>query len=198
MSDVDLELAFTDNRSGLDVMRVCSLPDLDWNNWDGYQESIVAIIGSQEGLRTVLVEVRDKAGNVGGANGTIILDMTPPEVTLRYVREEGMVAGVNEFHVDVFEEWDPSPIVEWRVDGGRWRALEGATISIDLSTGHHEIEVRAIDKAGNAGQLIVDDEVTMDYLLVTGWILLILVIGGVAAYSIWRERRTYRERLRDR
>jgi hypothetical protein len=197
-SEVDLDLDFTDDRSGLDVLRISSSPFPNWNYWSAYRTSMMTNISSQEGLRTILVEVRDMAGNVGQANATVILDMTPPEITLRYIRQGGMIAGVNEFHVEVIDEWDPSPVVEWRVDGGEWRALEGPTISVDLSRGHHEIEVRAMDIAGNDSWASVDNEVIMDYKVFAGWILLILVIGGVAAYSIWRERRTYRERMKER
>ena len=151
-----------------------------------------------EGVGTVLVEVRDRAGNVFEANSSIILDMTPPEITMQLVDGEGMEEGSNEFLVHVWDEFDPSPSVWWRVDGGQWQTFEGTTITVDLDTGSHKVDVRAMDAGGNGSLVSIDGEVTTDYLVISGWLLLIGIIVSVAIYSIWRERRTYRERLKER
>jgi predicted GH43/DUF377 family glycosyl hydrolase len=195
---VDVVLDFSDDLSGLDLMRVYSDAVIDWTDWETYWETSNLDLGTEEGPRSVMVEVRDRAGNVGFANGTIVLDRTPPEISVSYVGHDGMVTGVNDLLVEVVDEWDPSPAVEWRLDGESWRDLDGSSITVDVSPGPHEVEVRAVDAAGNGSSSSLEDEAPTDYSVYTGWILLLLIVLIVLGYAAWRERRTYQERLRER
>jgi len=200
---IPVELHFEDGGSDLAFMSNMLLYDGD-DPWIVFSDTDTFSIPSDldlertEGPWKITYYVQDGAGNIAEANAIITVDLTAPVIEVHHVGGEAVVAGLNEFTVSVFDWWDPSPIVEWRVDGGKWRALEGDRIEIDLDTGKFSIEVRAIDAAGNEGVRSVEEEATLDLVVVSTWLLLIVIIAIVVIVVYVRERRKMRGERLDR
>lgn len=74
-----LSLSAMDARSGVDKMRVSNDGSFDTEPWENYTTSRAWSLDPGDGLKTVYVEYRDRAGNVSGAvTDTIVLDTLPP------------------------------------------------------------------------------------------------------------------------
>jgi predicted GH43/DUF377 family glycosyl hydrolase len=201
--NITVELHFEDNMSGLSSFT--NMMELEGDGeWWGYSEQDVFTIPSTlslaetEGTWNVIYYVRDRAGNVGEANASIIVDTTGPVIDLQIRDADHLVAGTNEFLVTVWDEWDPSPVVEWRVDEGGWNFLEGDRFAVELDQGVHEIEVRAIDAAGNEAGQTMEEEAVLSLLVISTWVLLAVVIIIVAVLVLLWERKRTQEKMRDR
>lgn len=80
-TSVQLDLAFTDNLSGVDEMRF-SNDGSTWSPWEPYDTTQSWVIDAGDGSKTIFGEIRDAAGNVAQATTTIGLDTVEPEVIL--------------------------------------------------------------------------------------------------------------------
>jgi hypothetical protein len=81
LPSVTLTLAATD-LNGLTDMRVSNKDDLSNVEWKPYTRVINWQLDSTDGVKTVYVEFRDRAGNSKTYSGSILLDTTPPTGTL--------------------------------------------------------------------------------------------------------------------
>jgi len=200
---IPVELQFEDDGSGLSSFSNMLLDDAG-EPWIEYTtKHLFAILAGSgredvEGAWNIIYYVRDRAGNVGEANATVIVDLTAPGIELRHVGGGRIEAGVNEFTVVVWDEFDLSPTVEWRVDGKEWRSLDGNGFEVDLDTGEHTIEVRALDAAGNMAEESVREEVTLSLVVTSTALLLVIVIFVVAVLVYLREGKRMQDMERER
>jgi C1A family cysteine protease len=106
-----------------------------------------------EGLHIVNVNVTDHAGNGNSTSVSFTVDTVPPDITITQPPE---------FHLfnvsDVTVSWTASDTTsgiqyfEVSIDGGGWidAGLNSNHIFTGLATGIHTVDVKAIDRAGNA------------------------------------------------
>ena len=79
---VSLALSATDAGSGLSQMRF-SNNGVTWSAWEAYMPTDAWTLAAGDGLKTVYVQFRDKAGNLSANyTDTIRLDTTPPAGTI--------------------------------------------------------------------------------------------------------------------
>ena len=82
-----------------------------------------------EGVNLVQINATDGAGNVGSATGTIIVDLTPPQITLNGLSEIVLVLGQDtyvELGATVTDNLDPNPALE--ISGSVNDQVEGTYI----------------------------------------------------------------------
>ena len=111
-----------------------------------------------DGQHTVVVAVTDLAGNVGSAQMPLIVDNTPPTVTLSGPQPGQYVRGSFTLAVAVGQS-DVVSRVELRADGAQTpvASLTSPPFSFTMDTsryadGQHTFEVSATDLAGNVGK----------------------------------------------
>src|SRR3989338_4649670 len=75
---IAVSLSLTDATSGLDQMRFSMDSGTTWTSWEAYASSKSLTLPDGNGQKTVKVEVKDKAGNVGSYSDAIILNVPPP------------------------------------------------------------------------------------------------------------------------
>jgi hypothetical protein len=80
--NVTLSIDATDI-NGITGMMVSSDPSFTNKAWVPYANLVAYDIGSGDGVKTVYVKVKDAAGNTATATDSIILNMKPPEGTLK-------------------------------------------------------------------------------------------------------------------
>ncbi len=76
---VNMTLSADDTGSGLASMRF-SNDGVTWSNWEPYATGRSWTLGSGDGVKTVRVQYKDGAGNVGSAQDSITLDTINPAV----------------------------------------------------------------------------------------------------------------------
>jgi hypothetical protein len=186
-SDVLLHMDFEDIHSWISGARISSEAVFDNDGSAIYDSVLQWDLGAEEGLKYVYVQVFDHASNAVIEGSSVIYDATPPVITLGSPKGDRLVEGEHTFDMSVFDEWDPSPTSEWRLGKGEWRPLENETFKLNLGRGTYVIEVRSIDAAGNVQLLKREYEITIDYVVVSGWLLLIAVVAIVVAFVVWRQ-----------
>ena len=77
---VDITLSIS--ATGADEMIVSELADFSNATWGLYASSKALSLTATEGLKTIYVKIRDRAGNESTVNNTITLDFTPPDITV--------------------------------------------------------------------------------------------------------------------
>ena len=104
-----------------------------------------------EGAHTLVITARDLAGNVQTFNQNIPLDIQNPNLTANI---SGTLGSNNWYTSAVLNASasDPAPgsglsALEYSLDNGAWTAFP-APGTLDLVTGVHNIDIRAVDKAG--------------------------------------------------
>ena len=85
---VNLTLSANDETSGLSQMRFCNetLSWRYWSDWESYNTSKAWWLSTGDGTKTVHVQYKDNAGNVGTYTNTdtIILDTAPPSSSVAH------------------------------------------------------------------------------------------------------------------
>ncbi len=85
---------------------------------------------------------------------------------------------------------------QYRIDADSWQKLEANTLTLQLSSGKHAVEIRAIDVNGNAGKqpLLVSFNITTPFWKATWfWILLFLLSGGSISWILRKREMAKRE-----
>ncbi len=84
-TSVSLTLSATDPSpaSGLYQMRFRNENTTTWSGWQAYGTSKAWTLSSANGTKTVYVQLKDRAGNIGGASDTIKLDTVKPSGSIK-------------------------------------------------------------------------------------------------------------------
>jgi hypothetical protein len=145
-----------------------------------------------DGPTEISLLVLDAAGNGLLLRGSIILDTSPPTLTLDDygpIVTSDEIVGIGASAVD---DLDDEPVVEYRLDEGEWHKLSGDRIRVKVLTGNQFLEIRATDKAGNSALTAVRIEGDFGITLGdVGWILIVIVIVttmAAVAYYQWKRR----------
>jgi hypothetical protein len=149
---VSLALTFGDVGSGVNLVRVSADGGTTWSSWQSYTATLTATLPSPDATYTVIVQVADKAGNIGQATQKVILDRTGPTLT------PTLSAPNNGTYYDV----GTKITLTWTVSDangvaassasieGQTISASGGTIDVDvLASGNHTVTITATDKAGN-------------------------------------------------
>ena len=149
---VSLAVSFADPGSGTNLVRVSVNGGATWSAWQAYTTALSVTLPSPDATYTVIVQVADKAGNIGQATQKVILDRTGPTLT------PSLSAANNGTFYDVGAPitltWAASDLngvqsVSASVEGQTISA-SGGTIDVDiLNSGDHMVTITAKDKAGN-------------------------------------------------
>jgi uncharacterized repeat protein (TIGR01451 family) len=129
-----------------------------WSDWQAYTTDLPLTLPGADAVKTVLVEVRDLAGNVGSASDDIRLDRAGPTITIASPAA-GAVVDVAQIVALVFTAVDPSGIrsTSATLDG---RPLAGSLIdTLLLAFGTHTLVVTAVDTLGNVSTSTVTFDV---------------------------------------
>jgi uncharacterized repeat protein (TIGR01451 family) len=129
-----------------------------WSDWQAYTTELRLTLPGADGVKTVLLEVRDLAGNVGSTSDDIRLDRAGPTITIASPAA-GAVFDVAQIVALVFTALDPSGIDSTSVmlDG---RPLGSSAIdTLLLSVGTHTLVVTAADTLGNVSTSTLTFEV---------------------------------------
>lgn len=120
-SSVLLDLTYSDATSGVADVRV-SDGGGTWTAWTAVRSSVAWTTGSGDGVHTVYVEFRDRAGNVAAASDAILLDTVAPTGTFVLVGDVAYVLPWQPLaaHTSATDGAGGSGVVEFRssTDGG--------------------------------------------------------------------------------
>ncbi|MFN3762520.1 MAG: pre-peptidase C-terminal domain-containing protein, partial [Anaerolineae bacterium] len=178
---VTLSLTATDGTSGLaDQPMRFSNDGISWSDWEAFTTPKQwTLDGSSDGLKTVYVQYRDKAGHIATYSDTIILDRRPPVVTVTvpltspvpfFVSWEGtdpepgsgVVSYSVAYSVTHWVSWFPSTTL---TGTAFYTATPGQTVVFSVT---------AYDRAGNAGtgnaQVYVDYHRVYIPLVLRNWV----------------------------
>ncbi len=155
-----------------------------------FRESIQWRLEEGDGTKRITVWIWDNSGLFIEVTDIIILDTNPPTVGFShsdYLRFDNSQATLTPTWAD---NLDPSPTIEYRVDGGAWHPLEGVQLAVSVSVGRHTVEVRATDAAGNShSSEVVVVRVEKWFSTSGNLLLLLLVIVGVFLAAIVMNKR---------
>ncbi len=144
-------------------------------------------LSSGDGSYLVEVKATDDAGFESSFDSvTVILDTASPAVTISSPDDGSVVVATSTpYSLTVSGSVSDTNIdtVEYRVDGGSWTAASGTaswTANISLSSGEHDIEVRATDKVGNtdAAAITVDIQGVTTINVSSSWTQVTTVSAG--------------------
>lgn len=139
-SSASVTLGLTASDDGSGVKDVCYSDDgLTWSGWEAFALTKPWTLPSGDGTKTVYYQVRDNAMNTVQVTDDIILDTTPPLVTITAPTDSAYYqsATVPPAAYTVTDNLDPSPAVD--------------VIGYGPEEGVHTMIVTATDAAGNVG-----------------------------------------------
>jgi hypothetical protein len=149
---IGVSVAFTDDRSGVNLIRISVDGGATFSAWQAYTTSLTVSLPSPDATYTVVVQVTDKSGNIATVSRNVTLDRTGPALT------PTLSAPNNGTFYDVGTKitlsWSVSDLNGISSSSG---SIEGQTISasggkidVDVMTaGTHTVTVTARDNAGN-------------------------------------------------
>jgi immune inhibitor A len=155
--NVGLSLSASDRVSGVADMRF-GQDGSGWTAWAPFSEAQDLVLEPGDGLKTVQVQLRDRAGNEALAvRASIVLDTAGPAITVfRQAGGSPVTAGRRvALEVSASDAHSRVDSVRLGSDGASWEPWQafGAVLSWELSAGDgpKEIQVQARDRAGNIG-----------------------------------------------
>jgi len=126
--------------------------DQSWSAQQSYSASTSYTLSTGDGNKTVYVRFIDRAGNIGTAQASIVLDTTAPIGTIS-INNNAQFSNSLELEITLTTP-DPSDIagIQFSSDGTTWSALEAYKNSnqlIVVGNGEKTVHVKFVDKAGN-------------------------------------------------
>jgi hypothetical protein len=194
-TSVTLALSASDSGSGVKEFRL-SNDGVTWGSWESWQNlssSMIWNLPSGDGQKKVFFQIMDNASNVKTCNDTIVLDTTPAEFAF------GIASNVDFTGSSATVNWsanDSNGIVgyEYSLDGASFIS-NGLTTHIDLTnltTGSHNLTVRAIDGAGNVVEKKLQFNIVAAGSSMGGlmpWLLVIVAIVAIMLLLFFLLRR---------
>ncbi|MEM0449737.1 MAG: NosD domain-containing protein [Methanomassiliicoccales archaeon] len=111
------------------------------------------IFNLTEGPHEIIVRVYDRAGNYRSAGVMVPIDLTPPELTIIYPSDKGVIQA-RDVKIDWKGEDNYSGLSRYYIslDGKNWIDLRTNTsyVARSLSEGNHVVRIRVFDNAGNS------------------------------------------------
>lgn len=116
---------------------------------------------------------------------TIRLDVQAPSVEIVSPTQRETEEDAARLSLSVVDDQDPSPTLEYRLNGGDWVPYTG-DVGLSLREGDNLIEVRSRDAAGNIGH--VEWSISSDRGFSVGgasWLILLTIVVVVALVGAW-------------
>ncbi len=177
--NVSIQWIYSDDRSGVDDIEI----SVDGGEWiDIGVSSGYTVTNLDEGAHVIYIKVSDRAGNIYKVRLDIVVDLTPPTITIISPENNSIVKGnltikfnaTDNFGIDHFE---------YKVDGGSWINIgDKTTIMLDLDAGEHTIKIKAVDKAGN--EVVVTLIIEIQKPPVPKWLLALGIGIGAAIIGV--------------
>lgn len=117
-----------------------------WSAWEAFNSTKVWLLNSGDGNKTVLMELRDLAGNIRTISGMITLDTASPDTQLVSTPPAFTNSTSANFNVKSNEE---GSIFQCSLDGNPYTVCASTNSIVGLGEGFHTLSVRAVDPAGN-------------------------------------------------
>lgn len=178
---VGVTLSFTLGAGVTDVVGVqFSNDSLTWSAEQAYSPSMSYTLSAGDGSKTIYVRFIDRAGNIGTAQASIILDTEPPTGTLSITsptltNATSVTFTVTSSNADYMELGEVGQSYEARVAYSD--SVQTYTLQDTEEDGVKTIQVRLSDEAGNTSVLTAD--VTLDRTAPTGTV----VVNGGELYT---------------
>jgi Ca2+-binding RTX toxin-like protein len=149
---IGVSVSFTDDRSGVNLIRVSVNGGATWSAWQAYAASLTVTLPSPDGTYSVIVQVTDKSGNIATATQTVTLDRTGP--TLAPTLNAPNNGTFYDLGTRITLSWSASDLngVSSTIGSieGQTITASGGTIDVDvLTAGTHTVTITSIDRAGN-------------------------------------------------
>ena len=176
---VTLDLSATDTTSGIAEVRF-SNDNTTWTPWEAYTTSKAWTLTNGDGIKTVYYQIRNNAGLVSAHLDWIELDTDPPKI-LEISPDNGTEIESSTITVTWISEDEASDVdhFEIRLDDGPW-INTGTNMTYTFTStndGSHVLDVKAIDRASNHGQVRIRFSVNTSFIGGPGWIDDIAVFG---------------------
>lgn len=160
---VTATLTAGDALAGLDQVRY--QVNGTWSAWESFAASKALTLTGGDGTKTVLYEIRDKAGNVWQTSDTIVLDTTAPSLTLTV---NGGNTHTNTLSVatslTASDAGSGLHQMRYQISDGAWSSWENYAsskqITLPSSDGSKEIRFEVKDNAGNVKDAV--SSITLD------------------------------------
>jgi hypothetical protein len=110
--------------------------------WE-HESWLSTLLEAPEGGHLLELRVIDRAGNTAQSSLTLVLDATPPNLTISGVEDQGRFRSPVMVEIGASDGVDPDPVVIALLNGA---PFAGGT---EIGVGIHQLEVRLSDKAGN-------------------------------------------------
>jgi len=143
--DIDFETSGLDEGS---VIEIC----VDGDSWTEVAlDEAIQFEFHDEGEHGINMRAIDCAGNAAIDSVTIILDMTPPELSI-VCPLDGLETNDSSLILswEAFDVLSPDVTIEISINGSDWYEVDGTSRSLeDLDDGYHHLMMRAADRSGN-------------------------------------------------
>ncbi|MFP4608104.1 MAG: helix-hairpin-helix domain-containing protein [Candidatus Aenigmatarchaeota archaeon] len=205
VAEVSIDWSAEDSLSGVDYyeVRIDEGNDGGWSEWQNIDAPSYIFEDTIDGEHTVEVRAVDRAGNTRSEDVYFLVDTTPPEIEI--ISPDGVID-----EDSVTTRWECNETLTG-IDYFQV-IIEGNGVEVsgeqneysfdDLSDGEYELEIRAVDNAGNVGNESIKFEVDtssqpVSRIMNTSCLLplLLLIIIAVLLIVGWYgwKRRTERE-----
>lgn len=189
---VTIEIDVTDDGSGIDMMAASNDPPTDtFSEWIPIDENSEWELPAGDGPVTVYVAVGDKAGHIQYWYPSIILDTTAPVIIINGpINIEADSESVT-IDLNITDAIDDDIASHYRIDNGAWKEVPSQKFKISVVEGKHDVEIRAIDAAGNEAIEIVEVNYSSTFKISSAsllFIIIIIVVVALAGYYNWKKR----------
>jgi hypothetical protein len=158
---VFVDLNATDELSGVDMMAF-SFDHKEWTIWKHFKPNEKLTLPSNEGKNIVYFRVRDKAGNIGEVNDTIILDTIPPQSLSIVINNAASETDSKEviLKLNAIDRTSGLDQMSFSTESTVWSEWEdysnSTTFNLTAENGEITIYFRVKDKAGNIANPTID------------------------------------------
>jgi len=192
LSPVNVEVQGWDSLSGLDNMVMTinhQTVGLVANSGVDFEEKLLTLQSTlvQDGIHLISARLTDRAGNSGEFESIIKMDFSQPQLTINRpssyfgdIRLQGSFqdgpSGVREIFVNLGEGW-----LSAKMSGNQWRHIWKT--SQKVTDGKYNIQVKAVDQAGNESISVKQIEVLNHQWPFVGLIGVAWVFGLTALFD---------------
>ncbi len=127
-----------EDSSGISSIRI----KIDNSSWIPLQPDMKEyFVMLSEGIHTVMISVTDFAENTAVISNTVKIDVSPPKIKIDISKEY--------ITLNATDNLSGVEKIMYSIDGNIWETYSGKISISNLTSGHHNITVIAIDHAGN-------------------------------------------------
>lgn len=186
---VSVTLILSSNDPQYTIAQMCfSNDNITFTNWESYTTSRSWTLPEGDGLKTVYAQFMNGTGSISPLYfDTIILDATPPTITITYPVNASEIASST--LVATWTGFDATSGIndyEVRMDNDMWINVRTNITQAfgNLTEGQHMIYLKVTDRAGLSNQESVSFSVTSNPLAFTALEVALAVIAGIFVLAV--------------